>query len=338
MSISGEKMATATLCNLGRREIDVDEAIRLRQTAHANNHPMPTFTCTECGRAVRPHRDGGHTPAHFEHLRRNRHCSLSHKPALRNSPEKQQSTCISTAELARITAGGDDYIRTKDGQVKGLALRLDLNEGAPEIITVGKGPRIQHRARLLLDTPHAVPTYVKRGTNSWEYIGEYKATAYRTDGSTIEQYHGARQVRDVAGILFLESIDTVSIAVRGGGFADPLTRREVEQAAIRCVTRELKAQGFTVEDRQRENCGYDLRARRGQQVLLCEVKGTDAIVPRFFISRNERICSMQNANWRLAVVVSARTTPTLHFFTPAEMEERFAFDCLAWEATIRVPE
>ncbi|CAE6966484.1 hypothetical protein R69608_06904 [Paraburkholderia nemoris] len=323
-------MATATRCKLEQSEINVQEAIRSRQIARANERPMPAFACIECGRPVRPHEGGGHTPAHFEHLRRNKYCSLGHKPT-------QQKPSINTAELARLTAGGDDYIRTKDGEVKGLALRLDLNEGAPEVIVVGKGPRIEHRARLLLDTSHAVPAYVKRGTNAWEYLGEYRATAYRTDRSAIEQYRGERSADDVAGILFLESVDAVSVTVRGGGFADPQTRREIELAAVRYVTRELELQGFTVEDRQRENCGYDLLARRGPEELLYEVKGTDAISPQFFISRNERNCSKVHENWRLAIVTSARATPMLHVLTPAEMEDRFTFECLAWECAITMP-
>ncbi|WP_233886397.1 DUF3883 domain-containing protein [Paraburkholderia flagellata] len=330
-------MATATLCNYDQREITIEEAIRLRQTARANELPTLTFACTECGRPVRPHQGGGHTPAHFEHLRRNRNCSLSHKPTDRTHRAPKHAGSVDTAELARLTAGGDDYIRTKDGEVKGLALRLDLNEGAPDVIVVGKGPRIEHRAMLLRDTPHGVPTYVKRGTNSWEYLGEYKATAYRIDAPTIKQYRGERPASDIAGILFLESVEAVSVTVRGGGFADPQTRREIEEAAINFVKQELRAQGFAVEDRQRENCGYDLLARRGQEEILYEVKGADAVVPRFFISRNERRCSMLNENWRLAVVTSARTTPRLHVLTPAEMEERFTFECLAWECTITNP-
>lgn len=330
-------MATATLCKLGQSEINVQEAIRLRQIARTDEQPMPPFTCMECGRSVRPHQGGGHTPPHFEHLRRNRNCSLSHKATPQKTSAVKQTSSINTATLARLTAGGDDYIRTKDGEVKGLALRLDLNERAPEVIVVGKGPRIERRARLLLDTPHAVPTYVKRGTNAWEYLGEYRATAYRTDKSTIAQYRGDRRTDEIAGILFLESAAVASVSVRGGGFADPQTRAEIEQAAIHFVTRELEREGFTVEDRQRENCGYDLLARRGEEELLYEVKGTDALVPRFFISRNERNCSTRNKNWRLAVVTSARANPSLLVLTSAEMEDRFTFECLAWECTTVTP-
>lgn len=328
-------MATATLCKLEQRKISVQEAIRLREIARTENRPVPAFKCTECDRNVRPHQGGGHTPAHFEHLRRNRNCSLSHKP--RSKKAAEHPGLIDSRELARLTAGGDDYIRTKNGKVKGLALRLDLNERAPEVIVVGKGPRIQQRAKLLIDTTEAVPTYVKRSTNAWEYLGEYRATAYRTDRSTIEKYRGNRIADDIAGILFLDSAEAVSVAVRGGGFADPQTRREIELAAIDYVTQQLERQGFTVEDRQRENCGYDLLARRGREELLYEVKGTDAIAPRFFISRNERKCSNLNQNWRLAVVMSARENPSLLVLTSAEMEARFNFECLAWECTTIAP-
>lgn len=37
------------------------------------------YLCPECEKPVRPHRAGGHTAAHFEHLERNRNCSLSHR-------------------------------------------------------------------------------------------------------------------------------------------------------------------------------------------------------------------------------------------------------------------
>lgn len=34
--------------------------------------------CIECGQPVRTHRSGGHTKAHFEHLKRNPTCSRSY--------------------------------------------------------------------------------------------------------------------------------------------------------------------------------------------------------------------------------------------------------------------
>src|SRR2546426_1291277 len=67
---------------------------------------------------------------------------------------------VTTNELAGLTAGGDDYIRTKRNEVKGLALRLDLNPDAPDAVVFGKGPQIEARAQRLVESGLTGPTYV----------------------------------------------------------------------------------------------------------------------------------------------------------------------------------
>lgn len=238
---------------------------------------------------------------------------------------------VTTKELAEITAGGDDYIRTKRNVVKGLALRMDLNPDAPDAIVFGKGPRVETRASLLLESGAVVPAYVKRRVNEWEYLGQFRATALRRDPQTIERHRGTRKQGTVAGVLFLESIEEPKILVAGGGFADPATRKEIESAAVAFAIDRLTAEGFEVHDHQRENRGYDLLAKRAGIVKLVEVKGTDAPVPRFFLSRNESKCASANPEWFLYVVCQARSTPQLHVFTAREMRQQFNFDPLAWE-------
>lgn len=66
-------MPTMTSCTLDGQAIDIDTAIDMRDAGN-----RPDFRCNECGQAVRPHRSGGHAPAHFEHLERNPDCSQSH--------------------------------------------------------------------------------------------------------------------------------------------------------------------------------------------------------------------------------------------------------------------
>ncbi len=70
-------MARATTCVLDGQEIDVDEALRLRDQARQSSDTYPGFRCVECGEPVRPHSAGGHAEAHFEHLSRNPNCRLS---------------------------------------------------------------------------------------------------------------------------------------------------------------------------------------------------------------------------------------------------------------------
>lgn len=73
-------MPLATTCRLNGEVIDVHEA--LRRKSRVTRSGRVDFRCVECDQAVRPHRDGGHGAAHFEHLRRNRKCSLSDQLAV----------------------------------------------------------------------------------------------------------------------------------------------------------------------------------------------------------------------------------------------------------------
>lgn len=59
-----------------KRLVDADEGVDIKNQLGAN----PDFRCPECGFPARVHRSGDHNPAHFEHLERNEHCSLVHRP------------------------------------------------------------------------------------------------------------------------------------------------------------------------------------------------------------------------------------------------------------------
>ena len=200
-------------------------------------------------------------------------------------------------------------------------------------MVVGKGPRIEARAKLFVESGLAVPTYMKRGINAWELIGDYRAIEYKTDSATVRKHRGDRPLNQVAGILFLERTDEATVVVRGGGFAEAKTRKEIEQAAIQYVTAHYEAQNYKVESRESQNLGYDLLAVNAATTLYLEVKGTDGTSPRFFLTRNERKSADQEVNWRLVMVTSARTAPQLQVLTIEEVEARFNLDPLAWECT-----
>lgn len=240
---------------------------------------------------------------------------------------------ITTDDLKKATAGGDSYIRTKNNVVVGLALRKDLNPDTPRVVIFGKGPRIQASAELLNLQGHAVPTYLKNGVNDWRYAGLYRAVCLSRTTSDIATYGASRPVDSVAGVLFLEEVDGPEVKVQGGIYGDAQSRKEIELAAIDFVTKVLQGRGFVVEDRQDDNCGYDLLAASEHKRLLVEVKGTDAPEPRFFLTRNEYQCSEVEKDWRLFIVTCARTKPFLHEYGVDEMRDSFTLDPLAWEAT-----
>ncbi|MGX9418164.1 protein NO VEIN domain-containing protein [Vibrio sp. WJH972] len=240
---------------------------------------------------------------------------------------------VTTDELASILAGGDSYIRTKDNVVKGLAITTQKNPEAPEIIVVGKGPRIVRNAQLFLECQRHVPVYVKQATNQWEFMGNYKADNYLQDSATIEKYRRHRSAEDIDGILFLSTDFTEDVIVQPRTVIDNETKKKVELSAINTVISHFESKGYQVFDRQKDNCGYDLLAEKGNNVLKLEVKGTSSEKQRFFLSRNEQAKSVDPL-WRLAIVTSALFSPHLEVLNTEEMESRFNFSAMCWECTL----
>jgi hypothetical protein len=106
----------------------------------------------------------------------------------------------------------------------------------------------------------------------------------------------------------------------------------VEKAAIEKVTEWFEGQRFKVRDVSPDNLGYDLVVSdaTGRAVRHVEVKGTSSVTEGFFLTRNERKCSVALATWRLAVVTSALDDPDLKIYSAEDMEDTFRFEPLAW--------
>lgn len=237
--------------------------------------------------------------------------------------------------LVKLLAGGDDYIRTFGNEVKGLALNPRKNPAAPEVVIVGKGPKIMARARRFVESQAEVPVYIKVETGVWSFTGIYRAIEYSTDTADIATHGASRAPGSVSGILFLERCDSTDGEVVGGGFADPEARKETENAAVDYVKELLVAEGYAVRSVERENLGYDLHATRDDGCLLVEVKGTNFPVPRYFISRRENNCGQREVDWRLFVVTAARCpSRALHRYTYTQARAAFDFDPMIWKCVL----
>jgi hypothetical protein len=110
--------------------------------------------------------------------------------------------------------------------------------------------------------------------------------------------------------------------------------KAVEDAAIRYVKAKLQRGGYKVRSREREICGYDLHAVRDGEELHVEVKGVSGDSPRFFISRTELKAAEEDPDWRLAVVLRARSRPRVKSFIPGKRLKRlFHMEPTQWFAT-----
>ena len=109
-------MATAVNCNYNGKLITVDEAMHIK-SSNEDTQAL-SFKCTECDKPVRHHRSGGKVSAHFEHLKRNPECSLSHLHVQSNVKESIGGPDDwSTQELhAAVVAYVDMQRKTRDGQ------------------------------------------------------------------------------------------------------------------------------------------------------------------------------------------------------------------------------
>lgn len=104
---------------------------------------------------------------------------------------------------------------------------------------------------------------------------------------------------------------------------DPERRKEIEKASVESVWQHFATDlGYTIEDRQSENVGYDLRATKGDDVLCIEVKGRSCgdIVAEFTPNEYATIrlheqMKFHDGSYRICIVTDALTTPRIHHFS-----------------------
>jgi hypothetical protein len=64
-------------CLRNGKRISINDALTARNLAKRNRLPAPTFECEECKQRVIAHKESSYGHAHFEHRKRNEHCSQS---------------------------------------------------------------------------------------------------------------------------------------------------------------------------------------------------------------------------------------------------------------------
>ncbi len=107
----------------------------------------------------------------------------------------------------QVGGGIQAYLPTKGGSVVCACLTPDDNPDAPGVVLVGDGPVIVATAEQFVTAGNAVPTFLKRSVNAWEYVGMYRATGISHDADEIARRAEAASRDDVVMILYLESVD-----------------------------------------------------------------------------------------------------------------------------------
>jgi len=74
------------------------------------------------------------------------------------------------------------YMPTVAGHVVAVCVKPELNPRAPNVILCGIGPIISSVGETLARQRDAVPVFIKRAPNHWEYRGKFKVMSSHSAG------------------------------------------------------------------------------------------------------------------------------------------------------------
>jgi Domain of unknown function (DUF3883) len=167
-----------------------------------------------------------------------------------------------------------------------------------------------------------------------EYQYEYDAKHFiKVSNIVLDEYQynsAAKCFIKVSGSIHNRQEET-----KGGGYGDPGTNKQVEDAAIRKVSDDYKTNGWKVEDRQPDKCGFDLCCTKNKQEEHVEVKGISGDLISFLITYGEVKRSRNDDKFILIVVTAALTNPKLHRYTGKEFNEKFKLGGKLYRADLR---
>ncbi len=87
-------------------------------------------------------------------------------------------------------------------------------------------------------------------------------------------------------------------------------RQEIESIAVQTTENDFKKNGYTVEDKQPDNCGWDLDCKKESEWLRVEVKGTQASAISFELTPNEFEKLKTNIDsYRVSAVINCLAGP-----------------------------
>ena len=107
------------------------------------------------------------------------------------------------AEIHNKLGGSvQSYLPTVKGRVVCACLKFKLNPDAPEVILCGVRPRVQVVGEILATQKEAVPVFMKKKSNQWEYVGVYKASRDSRKAKDLSCY-SQKAKRPLSRVIFM---------------------------------------------------------------------------------------------------------------------------------------
>ncbi len=112
--------------------------------------------------------------------------------------------------LYGVDLGGSEieYLPSNHGKVVCGCFTPERNPEAPDIIIPGTGKVREREAQQFCEQEIPVPIFIKRQTNEWEYVGDYKADRFSTDPTEIEARHqgSITPLEEITRVIYLKQI------------------------------------------------------------------------------------------------------------------------------------
>ena len=110
-----------------------------------------------------------------------------------------------TREEIHTEVGGSmqSFLPHVGGRVVAACLRRDYNPDAPAVVLVGTGEGIEQAADMLVAQRSPVPTFIKQGTDGWEYVGEFAAERSSQDATDLAAQARRSGREDITRVIYM---------------------------------------------------------------------------------------------------------------------------------------
>jgi len=113
-------------------------------------------------------------------------------------------------EIHDSVGGGSriSYLPNRDGVILCACLKPDANPDAPHIILPGRGPEIERSAEILCERnrDNAVPVFIKRDRNQWEYVGNFIVDRDSTSQNDIHMHARRTRRTDIKRVIYMKRV------------------------------------------------------------------------------------------------------------------------------------
>ena len=159
----------------------------------------------------------------------------------------------------------------------------------------------------------------------------------RSQGRQLQSLAEEKHAADISDTAMTKPREEAAInRFLGAGFGSVEENRRVERAAIRTAVKYLRAQGWSIESKERDRVGYDLDCIRMNRKMHVEVKGIRGDAPKFILTAGEHTRVRDDGTFALCIVTRALApNATVELVRANKLGERLTVTPLAYKATLR---